>query len=103
MTSGPAAAKNEEGYDEHGGLVMIVRDIEFFDRTLLLASSTPPVVVERRRGPDRRAGMDRREADQSPVVLQQGDQATSAADRSPTVTELEYTTPWQLPPGDTGA
>jgi hypothetical protein len=72
-----------------GGLVMVVKDIEFLDRTLVLASSTPPVVGERRGGPDRRIGKDRRRADRSLVARRTG-------------TDLEYTTPWQLPPGDTG-
>ena len=82
---------------------------------LMLGSSSPRVVVERRRAADRRAGQDRRQADHSPVAGQ-GDAVTRAGERRPTgtglqytgleytglgleYTGLEYTTAWQLPPG----
>jgi hypothetical protein len=77
---------------------MDVTDYEFFDRLLVLGSSTPPVVVERRRGADRRAGQDRRQADHS--LADQGVAAAPAGESHLTVSGPEYMTAWQLPSGE---
>lgn len=102
MSSGAPGAENGDNSTMDGGLVMSVdvTDYEFFDRLLVLGRSTPPVVVERRRGADRRAGQDRRQTDHSPVA----DRGSAAAPAGrPTGTGLGYTTAWQLSPGEAGS